>query len=213
MCFNLPNPIGASKNNSNARAEILLSSLSAALAAMPPRPSSSPSAWSILFQHLLVEMAQERDRLLAAAQTQQDPERRASELHKAQSLASDHWDRLLASADCQAHWLAQADVTACGGRLSSSCRQRLFQLEAYCIMPNHMHVVVTPSCAGDGQYHSLAEITQAIKGSSAYEANRVLGRRGQFWRRESYDHVVEGCPTNWCVNPYCPAGSRQGQFG
>jgi REP element-mobilizing transposase RayT len=31
---------------------------------------------------------------------------------------------------------------------------------------------------------------QSLKGYTAREANKVLGRRGQFWDPESYDHEV-----------------------
>jgi len=36
----------------------------------------------------------------------------------------------------------------------------------------------------------LTKIMQNIKSYSAQKANKLLGRRGQFWERESYDHVV-----------------------
>ena len=29
-----------------------------------------------------------------------------------------------------------------------------------------------------------------IKGFSAHQANRILGRQGRFWQDESYDHLV-----------------------
>ncbi len=31
---------------------------------------------------------------------------------------------------------------------------------------------------------------KSLKGYSAWEANGAIGRRGAFWQRESYDHVV-----------------------
>jgi putative transposase len=43
----------------------------------------------------------------------------------------------------------------------------------------------------DPKYVSLARITQSLKGYTAREANRRLGRTGQpFWQDESYDHWV-----------------------
>jgi len=34
-------------------------------------------------------------------------------------------------------------------------------------------------------------VTQWVKGYTAYEANRILGRKGAaFWQHESYDHWV-----------------------
>src|SRR6266849_10858198 len=39
-------------------------------------------------------------------------------------------------------------------------------------------------------YHSLASIMQSLKGFTAHEGNRLLGRQGAFWAHESYDHYV-----------------------
>jgi REP element-mobilizing transposase RayT len=61
-------------------------------------------------------------------------------------------------------------------------RYRLF---AWCVMPNHAHVVFQPLGG-----HALADILHSWKSFTANQANRVLGRRGEFWRREYYDHLV-----------------------
>ena len=64
-----------------------------------------------------------------------------------------------------------------------------YTLEAYCVMPNHVHLVMTPLAAENG-YHALARIMYCIKRPTAIAANRLLGRQGPFWQSESYDHVV-----------------------
>jgi len=56
---------------------------------------------------------------------------------------------------------------------------------AWCVMPNHVHVVFQP-LAG----HNLASVIHTWKSYSAKEANRILGRSGDFWQREYYDHLV-----------------------
>jgi len=59
-----------------------------------------------------------------------------------------------------------------------------FDLSAYVVMPNHVHLLVLPRIAPDRMMKSL-------KGSTAREANRALGRTGEpFWQKESYDHWV-----------------------
>ena len=40
------------------------------------------------------------------------------------------------------------------------------------------------------EYHSLASIMQSLKGYTAFHANQVLGREGEFWAHESYDHWI-----------------------
>jgi hypothetical protein len=53
-----------------------------------------------------------------------------------------------------------------------------YRLLAWCIMPNHVHVVVR---LFPGQ--ELAKVVKAWKNFSAKAANQVLGRKGQFWQR------------------------------
>ena len=79
-----------------------------------------------------------------------------------------------------------------------------YRLDAYCIMSNHVHAVFAlllseerlqeTGHGGRLRYESaaptLAEMMQSLKGYTAREANRLLGRRGTFWEHESYDHVV-----------------------
>jgi REP element-mobilizing transposase RayT len=37
---------------------------------------------------------------------------------------------------------------------------------------------------------TLGVIMKSLKGYTAHEANRLLGRKGEFWEAESYDHFV-----------------------
>jgi putative transposase len=60
----------------------------------------------------------------------------------------------------------------------------LYQLHAYVVMPNHVHVLLCPQSP-------LARITKSLKGFTARSANQILGRTGSpFWQYESYDHWV-----------------------
>lgn len=57
-------------------------------------------------------------------------------------------------------------------------------LHAFVIMPNHVHVLMTPALA-------LPRLTKSLKGITAKRANQMLGLTGQsFWQEESYDHLV-----------------------
>jgi hypothetical protein len=57
-------------------------------------------------------------------------------------------------------------------------------LDAWVIMPNHLHALVTP------QDKPLGDVLQSWKGGSAFEINRLLGRSGPLWQKEPYDHIV-----------------------
>ncbi|MEP7135739.1 MAG: transposase [Chloroflexota bacterium] len=65
-----------------------------------------------------------------------------------------------------------------------------FDVLAYCIMPNHGHLILTPFESSNTADHSLQKIMHNIKRNSANHANKVLGRTGAFWQHESYDRFV-----------------------
>jgi REP element-mobilizing transposase RayT len=59
-----------------------------------------------------------------------------------------------------------------------------YRLEAFTIMPNHVHVVV-----GVGG-RPLGAIIGAWKGASARRINRLQGKAGRLWNREYYDRFI-----------------------
>lgn len=59
-----------------------------------------------------------------------------------------------------------------------------YQLGAFVLMANHVHVLLLPLI-------TPSQLLKSLKGYTAREANRRLGRTGEpFWQRESYDHWV-----------------------
>ena len=65
-----------------------------------------------------------------------------------------------------------------------------FDVLAYCILPNHVHLVLIPYESSDIADYSLTKIMHNIKRNSANHANKVLGRTGAFWQHENYDHFA-----------------------
>lgn len=74
---------------------------------------------------------------------------------------------------------------------------RRYVLDEHVVMPNHVHVLVKP-LAG----HGLAEIMHSWKSYTANQLNRRLGRTGQFWQHESYDHIVRNEPAMDAIRRY-----------
>ena len=74
---------------------------------------------------------------------------------------------------------------------------KLYGLHAWCVMPNHAHVLLTPNPSV-----SLALAMQRIKGGSAFEINRLLNREGRFWQPESYDTWIRNENHFWGVTRY-----------
>lgn len=60
-----------------------------------------------------------------------------------------------------------------------------YDLVAWCVMPNHVHVIVRPR---PGQ--ELAKILHSWKSFTSNEVNKVLGREGTLWQPDSFDHLV-----------------------
>jgi REP element-mobilizing transposase RayT len=60
-----------------------------------------------------------------------------------------------------------------------------YRLLAWCVMPNHVHVVVQPFGTS-----GLERILHGWKSYSAQMINRKLKRKGIFWQREYYDRLI-----------------------
>ena len=65
-----------------------------------------------------------------------------------------------------------------------------FELHVCVVMPDHVHLLLTPRSDASGNTFGLAQIMNAIKGASAHAINRVLGRRGHVWQDQSFDHLL-----------------------
>jgi putative transposase len=59
----------------------------------------------------------------------------------------------------------------------------LYELIAFCIMPNHVHLLIKP-------LDNLAIIMRLLKGGSAKIINKMMQREGQFWEKDYYDKLV-----------------------
>jgi REP element-mobilizing transposase RayT len=60
-----------------------------------------------------------------------------------------------------------------------------YNLICWCVMPNHIHFMFRPKSG-----YSLSEIMQGLKSYTAHEANRMLGRTGQFWQQDYFDRFI-----------------------
>jgi menaquinone-specific isochorismate synthase len=62
---------------------------------------------------------------------------------------------------------------------------RRYRLLAWCVMPNHVHVVFQTLAQ-----QALPDILHSWKSFTANKANALLRRRGVFWQREYFDHLL-----------------------
>ncbi|WP_210203206.1 REP-associated tyrosine transposase [Labrys okinawensis] len=60
-----------------------------------------------------------------------------------------------------------------------------YRLHAWCIMPNHVHVLITPISE-----HAHAAIVGSWKSYTALSVNRLLRGEGKVWFREYFDRKI-----------------------
>ncbi len=102
-------------------------------------------------------------------------------------------------------WLKDERIAAIVVESLHFLDNRSYTLNAYCVMSNHVHAIFKPllieeepqeafdeqECVYiESNHPSLARLMKSLKGYTAREANRILGRKGRFWEPETYDHYV-----------------------
>ena len=111
------------------------------------------------------------------------------------------WDEALDLYSESPSWLGQPEIAEIVAEALHYRDGKVYDLLAYCIMPNHVHVVFvgrTGSPSNDTDRNvilanedpiPLQTILQSLKRHTARQANLKLGRQGAFWQEENYDHV------------------------
>ena len=87
-----------------------------------------------------------------------------------------------------------------------------YALESYVVMPNHVHVLAGISGRGD-----MRQLCRTWKNFTAMQINKALGRQGQFWQWESFDHVVRSPASldkfrNYILQNPVKARLREGEY-
>jgi REP element-mobilizing transposase RayT len=108
----------------------------------------------------------------------------SGERRKIQTLSTPVIEEYLDTGSGACHLRNSLIAEALAGTLRHFDLQR-YRLFAWCIMPNHVHVVVRLLPGND-----LAVVVHSWKSFSAKQANRILGSKGAFWQREYYDHLI-----------------------
>jgi hypothetical protein len=63
--------------------------------------------------------------------------------------------------------------------------RRKYVLHRWSVMPNHVHVLLTPLPA-----ITLAEILKDVKGFTSHAIGTALGAKGQIWEEDYYDRFI-----------------------
>ena len=112
------------------------------------------------------------------------PERFFDSGHLASGRAFVTWDRLLDTARTGPLYLRQPEIAhLVKEQLRQVAADGWCTLDAWVIMPNHVHVLWTPQVP-------LAALLRKVKGPTARRANQLLGAGGPFWQEEYFDRFV-----------------------
>jgi hypothetical protein len=87
---------------------------------------------------------------------------------------------------CGPVWLQDSKVASLvvEALLHGETVRQFYELQAWAVMPNHVHAVFQPRT-------TMSTIMRWLKGRTGRVANRILGRVGTpFWQDESFDHWV-----------------------
>jgi len=125
----------------------------------------------------------ERDGILQRAK-EAGRELTRDEVGELRRLHTDRIESLLDAGHGQC-WLRKPEVAALLQQTLDKFDKQRYHLLAWCIMPNHVHLVVRPKAGVE-----LSQIMHSLKSWTAKEANRVLRRTGEFWQAEYYDHLI-----------------------
>lgn len=99
-----------------------------------------------------------------------------------------HFNRLFHAALDQGHGACHLNDERCLATVHETLLENdgdSYHLGDFVIMPKHVHLLLVPSPRKE-----LERILKAIKGAASRQCNQHLGRSGQFWQPDSYDHIV-----------------------
>ena len=65
-----------------------------------------------------------------------------------------------------------------------------YELHALVVMPDHVHLALSPRRDEEGRNYSIPEIMQEIKSVSAHRINKQTHYSGKVWQDESFDRAM-----------------------
>ena len=73
--------------------------------------------------------------------------------------------------------------------------KNVFEIEALCMMPNHIHVLLK-------QNDNMTNVLRVLKGGAGHIVNKILGRKGTVWSRDYYDRAIRNEEHFWIAYEY-----------
>jgi putative transposase len=136
--------------------------------------------------HELMEHRQACRQLLA--QIAERPDRDAVFAEEELSCLEE-FDRHLSKHHTGPDWLQEEHVAALVVDALRKKDGNVYDLLAYCIMPNHVHCVIDTGRFQDCESRALKALS-AVKRQTSHEANAYLHRSGTFWEHDQLNFTV-----------------------
>jgi len=145
---------------------------------------------------------------------------KSEKYHAYQTAYFERFDSFLDTYHYGQYWLGQESIATIVKEAFHFYDTKAYDLLCYCIMSNHVHLVITPivdrisdSILSVGRIsdptkettlvaesknsppvadstYIVTKILQDLKRYTAGKCNKILNRTGNFWQYESYDHIV-----------------------
>ena len=138
-------------------------------------------------QRRLLAEAELVEKQIAAIEDRDEKAKRASQEHR---RLFGQWDAALDHNRQGPHWLGRSEIAAVVAESLHFRDLDVYDLDTFCVMSNHVHVIFTPREKPDRSYYALPAIMHSLKRHTARQSNQLLRRTGGFWQQESYDHVI-----------------------
>lgn len=91
-----------------------------------------------------------------------------------------------------AHCLREGGVAESAAFAGGGARATPKRIDLYAavVMPDHVHLLLSPLRDREGWPFPLVDILQCMKSATAHRINKLLQASGPVWEEESFDHVL-----------------------
>ena len=155
--------------------------------------------------NVIEELRQEQKQLKCIANEARDIHIQRKQSAQLRQLYFERFNSLLDQASSGPTWLKEPEVAMIVKEAIDYRDGNIFNVLAYCIMSNHVHMLFEPLLNDVSQLaestnvkksqdnvstYKVTKILESLKKYTSLRTNRILQRSGSFWQHESYDHVI-----------------------
>lgn len=149
--------------------------------------------------HVVKMLKEERESAIKTLQKRYSGKEYKAEKYRLDKLYFGKFDRFLDHSKSGPLWLKDEHIAQIVADRLHDLDGKRYHLLTFCIMANHVHVVIDmagfyssspTNTAGKTKDYVVGDAMRLLKGSTSRICNHALGRAGAFWEHESYDHYA-----------------------